>query len=109
MCECSKVFPLDSTIISFCFLFSLVRLIRKQEKLEDNPFMKLFGAYPMELQLHASSNVISMNALNTTVSHVMKKSKLGEASFYENALNTRATSLLISWRPSQTCRGTRSN
>ena len=34
VCECSKVFPLDSAIISFCFLFlfSLVRLIRKQRK-----------------------------------------------------------------------------
>ena len=33
-CECSKVFPLDSAIISFCFLFlfSLVRLNGKQQK-----------------------------------------------------------------------------
>jgi hypothetical protein len=32
VCECSKVFPLDSAIRSFCFLFlfSLVRLNRKQ-------------------------------------------------------------------------------
>jgi hypothetical protein len=32
VCKCSKVFPLDSTIISFCFLFlfSLVRLNGKQ-------------------------------------------------------------------------------
>ena len=48
--------------------------------------MKLFGAYPMELHLHASSNVISMNALNPTIAHVMEKSKLGEARFYENDL-----------------------
>jgi hypothetical protein len=34
VCECSKVFPLDSTIISFCFLFlfSLVRLNGKQQQ-----------------------------------------------------------------------------
>jgi hypothetical protein len=34
VCECSKVFPLDSAIISFCFLFlfSLVRFNRKQQQ-----------------------------------------------------------------------------
>jgi hypothetical protein len=34
VCECSKLFPLDSTIISFCFLFlfSLVRLNGKQQQ-----------------------------------------------------------------------------
>jgi hypothetical protein len=34
VCECSKLFPLDSAIISFCFLFlfSLVRLNRKQQQ-----------------------------------------------------------------------------
>jgi hypothetical protein len=33
VCECSKLFPIDSTIISFCFLFlfSLVRLNGKQK------------------------------------------------------------------------------
>src|SRR3954467_11360989 len=31
-CECSKLFPLDSAILSFCFLFLLVRLNRKQQK-----------------------------------------------------------------------------
>ncbi len=31
-CECSKLFPLDSIILSFCFLFSLVRLNGKQQK-----------------------------------------------------------------------------
>ena len=36
---------------------------------------------PMEPQLHASSNVISMNSLNTIIANSMKKSKLGEASF----------------------------
>jgi hypothetical protein len=38
MCECSKLFPLDSAIIYFCFLFlfSLVRLNGKQQqKLES--------------------------------------------------------------------------
>jgi hypothetical protein len=38
VCECSKVFPLDYAIISFCFLFlfSLVRLNGKQQqKLES--------------------------------------------------------------------------
>ena len=41
---------------------------------------------PMELYLHASSNVISMNSLNTIIANAMEKSKLGEASFYENDL-----------------------
>jgi hypothetical protein len=41
---------------------------------------------PMELYLHANRNVISMNSLNTIISNVMEKSKLGEASFYENDL-----------------------
>src|SRR4051812_74378 len=50
--------------------------------MEDRPFEKLFSTYPMELS--ASSNIISMNALNPIVAHVMKKSKRGEASFYEN-------------------------
>src|SRR3954447_19570395 len=52
--------------------------------MEDRPFEKLFGIYHMEL--NASRNIISMNALNPIVAHVMKKSKLGEASFYENDL-----------------------
>ena len=41
---------------------------------------------PMELYMHASSNVISMNSLNTIIANAMEKSKLGEASFYENDL-----------------------
>ena len=41
---------------------------------------------PMELYLHANSNVISMNYLNTIVANSMEKSKLREASFYENDL-----------------------
>ena len=41
---------------------------------------------PMELYLHASSNVISMNSLNTIIANAMENSKLGEASFYENDL-----------------------
>ena len=41
---------------------------------------------PMELCLHASSIVISMNSLNTIIANAMEKSKLGEASFYENNL-----------------------
>ena len=40
----------------------------------------------MELYLHANSNVISMNFLNTIVSNGMETSKLGEASFYEKDL-----------------------
>ena len=31
-CECSKLFPLDSAILSFCFLFSLVRFNGKQQQ-----------------------------------------------------------------------------
>src|SRR3954467_9129827 len=40
----------------------------------------------MELYLHANSNVISMNSLDTIVANSMETSKLGEASFYENDL-----------------------
>ena len=41
---------------------------------------------PMELYLHASSNVISMNSSNTSIANTMEKFKLGEASFDENDL-----------------------
>jgi hypothetical protein len=41
---------------------------------------------PMELYLHANTNVISMNSLNTIIANAMEKSKLGKASFYENNL-----------------------
>jgi hypothetical protein len=41
---------------------------------------------PMELYLRANSNFISMNSLNTIIANAMEKSKLGEASFYENDL-----------------------
>jgi hypothetical protein len=37
----------------------------------------------MELYLHANSNVISMNSLNTITANVMEKSNIGEASFYD--------------------------
>ena len=39
---------------------------------------------PMELYLHTSSNVISMNSLNTIIANAMKKSKLGEVGFDEH-------------------------
>ena len=39
---------------------------------------------PMELYLHASSNVISMNCLNTIIANAMENSKLGEAGFDEH-------------------------
>src|SRR4051812_48096812 len=39
---------------------------------------------PMELHLHANSNVTSMNSLNTIIANAMEKSKLGEASFNEH-------------------------
>ena len=45
------------------------------------PDLELFGVNikkPMEPYLHASSNVISMNAITA---NAMEKSKLGEASF----------------------------
>jgi hypothetical protein len=38
---------------------------------------------PMELNLHANSNVISMNSLNTIIANAMENSKLGEAGFDE--------------------------
>src|SRR3954469_20767665 len=41
---------------------------------------------PMELSLHANSNVISMNFLNTIITNRMETSKLGEASFYRKDL-----------------------
>ena len=41
---------------------------------------------PMELYLHAKSNVVSMNSLDTIIANAMEKSKLGEASFDENDL-----------------------
>ena len=41
---------------------------------------------PMELDLHANGNVISMNSLNTIIANAMENSKLGEASFDENNL-----------------------
>ena len=41
---------------------------------------------PMELYLHANSNVISMNSLDTIIANAMETSRLGEASFYENDL-----------------------
>ena len=40
----------------------------------------------MKLYLHANSNVVSMNSLDTIIANAMEKSKLGEASFYENDL-----------------------
>src|SRR3954470_2508353 len=39
---------------------------------------------PIELYLHANSNVISMNSLDTIIANAMEK--LGEASFDENDL-----------------------
>jgi hypothetical protein len=36
---------------------------------------------PLELYLHANSNVICMNSLNTIIANAMEKSKLGEAGF----------------------------
>src|SRR3954447_22197227 len=42
-----------------------------------------------DFYLHASSNVISMNALNTICGNPVEKSKLGEASFYD-LFNTSA-------------------
>jgi hypothetical protein len=36
---------------------------------------------PLELYLHANSNVVSMNSLNTVIANAIEKSKLGEAGF----------------------------
>jgi hypothetical protein len=36
---------------------------------------------PLELYLHASSNVVSINSLNIIIANAIEKSKLGEASF----------------------------
>jgi hypothetical protein len=73
VCECSKLFPLDSAIISFCFffLFSLVRLNGKKNRELYSIYLELGHEVfeekikkPMELYLHANSDVISMNSLN---------------------------------------------
>src|SRR3954453_16835728 len=60
-----KVTSLDSSILSFCFLFlfSLVRLNGKQQKKSR------------DFYLHSSSNVISMNALNTICGNPVEKPK----------------------------------
>jgi hypothetical protein len=66
--------------------------------MENNKIRELYSIYlelghevfeekikkPMELYLHANSNVISMNSLNTIIANVMEKSKLGEAGFDEH-------------------------
>jgi hypothetical protein len=36
---------------------------------------------PLELYLHANSNVVCMNSLNTIIANAIEKSKLGESSF----------------------------
>jgi hypothetical protein len=36
---------------------------------------------PLELYLHANSNVVSMNSLNTIIANAIEKSKIGEAGF----------------------------
>jgi hypothetical protein len=65
--------------------------------MENNEFFSLFPEFryevfeekiekPLELYLHASGNVISMNSLNTIIANAMENSKLGEASFDENDL-----------------------
>jgi hypothetical protein len=51
------------------------------------PDLELFDAKikkPMEPYLHASSNDISVNALNTIVANAMENSKLGKAGFDEH-------------------------
>ena len=40
----------------------------------------------MELYLHANSNVVSMNSLDSIIADAIEKSKVGEASFDENYL-----------------------
>jgi hypothetical protein len=83
VCECSKLFPLESAIISF---FSLVRLNGNKElysifpELGHDVFEEKIEK-PMELYLHANSNVVSMNSLNTIIANAIEKSKLGEAGF----------------------------
>jgi hypothetical protein len=91
VCECSKVFPLDSEIISFCFLFlfSLGWLNGKKDFYSIFPELghEVFEEKirkPLELYLHANSNAVSMNSLNTVVANAIEKSKLGEAGFDEH-------------------------
>jgi hypothetical protein len=56
--------------------------------MENKEFYSVFPEFrfemfekPLELYLHANSNVVSMNALNTIVANAMERSKLGEAGF----------------------------
>jgi hypothetical protein len=46
---------------------------------------------PMELYLHANSNVVSMNSLNTIIANAIEKSKLGEAGFDEHDIFSSST------------------
>ena len=69
MCECSKVFPLDPAVLSFCFLLGLME--------NNNKIRELYEIYlelghdvfeekikkPMENYLHDGSNVITINSL----------------------------------------------
>jgi hypothetical protein len=71
------------------FLFSLVRLNGKQRalyyftELGHEVFEEKIEK-PLELYLHANSNVVSMNYSNTVIADAIKRSKLGEAGFHKH-------------------------
>jgi hypothetical protein len=46
---------------------------------------------PLELYLHANSNVVSMNSLNTITANAIEKSKVGEAGFDEHDIFSSPT------------------
>ena len=73
------------------FLFSLDRLNGKKNRELYSIYLELGHEVleekikkAMELYLHASSNVISMNSLNTIISNAIEKSKLGDVCFDEH-------------------------
>jgi hypothetical protein len=77
------------------FLFSLVRLNGKKELYSIFPELghEVFEEKiekPLELYLHANSNVVSMNSLNTIIAKAIKKSKFGEAGFEHDIFSSPA-------------------
>jgi hypothetical protein len=58
---------------------------------------------PLELYLHANSNVVSMNSLNTVIANAIEKSKLWEAGFDGGNESSKLVSIIIFGRFIKTC------
>jgi hypothetical protein len=50
---------------------------------------------PLELYLHANSNVVSMNSLITVIANAIEKSKLWEAGFDGGNESSKQVSIII--------------